>query len=734
MDLRAALHHHFIFPEFRPGQQEALTHILEGRDALVVMPTGSGKSLIYQLAALSLDGAALVISPLVALMKDQIDSLIKRNIAATFINSSLSTAEQNKRLQSFANGEYKMILVAPERLRQQTFRDVLAQTKISLLAIDEAHCLSQWGHDFRPDYLHIAHARRQLNSPITLALTATATPRVQDDIIQLLGLPHAERVITGFNRPNLFFEVFAARDDAAKLNLTRDFLHQAEGAGIIYVGTRRDAENVAAYIRDELKLSAQHYHAALDSAQRTQTQDAFLSGDLPLIVATNAFGMGIDRPDVRFVLHYTLPSTLEAYYQEAGRAGRDGLPARVAMLYSPNDTRLHSFFIENDSPTDDELRAVHNFLRGPIQGVAATEIEAATQLHQTKVRVALEQLESIHAIKRDPDVSGFLQIEALPLNEKSFQQLATQVAARRKYKYALLDKVVDYAETNACRRHVLLDHFGDKDKSEVSPQECCDNCIERAEAASALQPSTPAVNDVASLSQAERGALIVLDTAAKLKPEVGKGKLAQILKGSTSSEIERYKNSRNFGKFISLRLGEIESLVDQLMDAGYLKQTGGKYPVLTLTPRGEIALKTRAAIRVDLRQVRAAESDRARAKMRAGGTVALTFETLQRGLNVEQIAAERGLAVGTIYSHLAQLIAEGRVNIDAVVAKDIQDQIRAVIEKIGAIEYISPIKFQLPDSISYSEIRCVVEAWRREKTSQISEVAHTAKTSEISGA
>ena len=287
---------------------------------------------------------------------------------------------------------------------------------------------------------------------------------------------------------------------------------------------------------------------------------------------------------------------------------------------------------------------------------------------------------------------------------------------------------MDYAETNACRRHVLLDHFGDKDKREVSPQECCDNCIERAETASAVQPSTTAVNDVASLSQAERGALIVLDTVAKLELEVGKGKLAQILKGSTSSEIERYKGSRNFGKFISLRISEIESLVDQLMDAGYLKQTGGKYPVLTLTPRGEIALKTRAAIRVDLRQVRAAESDRARAKMRAGGTVALTFESLQRGLNPEQIAAERGLAVGTIYSHLAQLIAEGRVNVDAVVAKDVQDQIRAVIKKIGAIEYISPIKFNCPTQLAIARSVASLNAGKLKTSDRRSDRLKTRKS------
>ncbi|MEK7328444.1 MAG: RecQ family ATP-dependent DNA helicase, partial [Chloroflexota bacterium] len=247
MTPRDALHHYFAFPEFRLGQEAALNHALAGRDALVVMPTGSGKSLIYQLAALLLPGAALVISPLVALMKDQIDSLTRRNIPATFINSSLTTAEQAKRLRALAEGKYKIILVAPERLRSRPFREAMARVQLNLLAVDEAHCLSQWGHDFRPDYLYIAEARRDFNAPLILALTATATPRVQDDIIAKLGLPHAEKIVTGFNRPNLTFEVFSAPTANAKLNLVRDFLKTVDGAGIIYAGTRRDTEEVAAY-------------------------------------------------------------------------------------------------------------------------------------------------------------------------------------------------------------------------------------------------------------------------------------------------------------------------------------------------------------------------------------------------------------------------------------------------------------------------------------------------------
>ncbi|MBI1801438.1 MAG: RecQ family ATP-dependent DNA helicase [Chloroflexi bacterium] len=626
----------------------------------------------------------------------------------------------------------RIVLVAPERLRSRAFREALSRVSLSLLVVDEAHCLSQWGHDFRPDYLHIADARAEFKPSVTLAMTATATPRVQDDIVTMLGIPQAERIITGFNRPNLTFEVLAAPDERAKLALTQAFLKQAEGAGIIYAGTRRDTEEIAAFAQETMGLRARYYHGALDAATRTEAQDAFMSGDVPLVVATNAFGMGIDRPDVRFVLHYAMPGSLEAYYQEAGRAGRDGLPARAVLLYSPKDSALHEFFIENDSPDASELRTVHNFLKrtaapgdGPDLGVSPDAIEQATGIGKTKVRVALELLEAAKALRRMPsEAFGQMPVEVLPLPETTLQAISKQVAQRREHKRALLDIMITYAETDACRRRTILQYFGDHSPADAPI--CCDNCLARdplsvtgsaftdqhahpLTGAYAPAPERPAE------SQPERAALIVLDTVARLKRGLGKGKLAGLLKGSQAQEIQPYTRERNFAKFAALPTREIESLVEQLLMAGYLKQTGGGRPTLRLSPRGEAALKARAAITVDLRVVQPAAAQRSKAKQQAGGTVALTGQMLARGLTPDQIAAERALTVYTIYSHLAQLIADQQVELDAVVPRDTQEQIRAAIEKAGSAAYLSPIKALLPEEISYEVIRCVVEAWKREQ-------------------
>jgi ATP-dependent DNA helicase RecQ len=683
------------------------------------MPTGSGKSLIYQLAAMMLPGSTLVISPLVALMKDQADSLTRRGLPATFINSSLDGTEQARRLRGVAAGEHKIVLVAPERLRSRPFRLAVGRTPISLLVVDEAHCVSQWGHDFRPDYLHVAEARRELRVPTTLALTATATERVQGDVIRLLGLPSAARLVTGFNRPNLSFEVMPAPNTETKLKLLGELLRAAPpgAGGIIYTGTRRDAEAVAAHVTDTLGVPTRYYHGQLEAAARSEVQDAFLAGDLPVVAATNAFGLGIDRPDVRFVIHYALPGSLEAYYQEAGRAGRDGLPARAVLLYAPRDTVVHQHFIEEDSPTAEELRAVHAALSAPgaADGMAREALARETGLTPVKLRVGLEQLEAAGALQRLPD-EGFdlMRVETKPLPEQALTALARQVAARRQHKRRQLDLMVGYADTEACRRETLLRHFGDDGPAEAEGDFCCDNCAQAA-APEAVLPSDGRKAE----TRAERAALIVLDTIRHLPWAVGKGKLAQVLKGHASLAETDYARARNFGKLAPLTLKSIEGLIGEMTTARYLKTTGGSRPVLALTAVGERALDGRLALPVGTALGEAANGARsarpAAPRMAAGTTVTLSGDMLAQGRRPEEIAAERGLAVGTIYSHLAQLIAEGKVDVNAVVPAAVQAQVRAAAAAEGSLERLAPLKARLPAELGYDVIRCVVEAMRREQ-------------------
>ncbi|HSM24652.1 MAG TPA: ATP-dependent DNA helicase RecQ, partial [Anaerolineaceae bacterium] len=332
-DIQTELKKYFDFSSFRPGQEEAIQSLLNGKHTIAVMPTGSGKSLIFQLAAMHLPGITLVISPLIALMKDQVDSLERHGISATFINSSISLSEQSHRLRGVEDKKYQIVYLAPERLRNTRFLEAIKAINISLLAVDEAHCISEWGHDFRPDYLHIAKFREIIGYPVTAALTATATPKVQADISKLLQLNKPTLIVNGFNRPNLVLSVRHVLDSIHRYSVLRDsLLSQSEGATIIYTGTRRETEEVAEFVNTEMGINACYYHAGLDNVKRIRIQNEFMHKKLSVIVATNAFGMGIDRSDVRQVIHFSMTGSLEAYYQEAGRAGRDGLPARALLL------------------------------------------------------------------------------------------------------------------------------------------------------------------------------------------------------------------------------------------------------------------------------------------------------------------------------------------------------------------------------------------------------------------
>ncbi len=354
----------FGLSEFRYGQKEVILTVLAGQDCLCVMPTGGGKSLCYQLPAVVLNGLTLVVSPLIALMKDQVDQLHALGLPVTFINSTISLAEQNNRLSRMAAGEYRMAYVVPERFRSGKFIDAVRAVGIKLLAVDEAHCISQWGHDFRPDYARLGYFRRILDNPPAIALTATATDNVRRDIIEQLDLHDPRTFITGFERPNLFYQVLAPQGERQKTEMLLQFLGETPGPGIIYASTRKRSEEVAQLLAAQTKRRIAVYHAGMLPDQRRAAQDAFMNGRCDIVVATNAFGMGIDKADVRSVVHYNIPGSLEAYYQEAGRAGRDGQQSRCLMLYSGSDIYIQRFFIDSAYPDREFIAQVYEFLRG----------------------------------------------------------------------------------------------------------------------------------------------------------------------------------------------------------------------------------------------------------------------------------------------------------------------------------------------------------------------------------
>ncbi|MDQ2974552.1 MAG: RecQ family ATP-dependent DNA helicase [Acidobacteriota bacterium] len=767
-DALTSLHEHFGFADFREGQREVIAAILEGKDAVVVMPTGSGKSLCYQLPAMMFGGATLVVSPLIALMKDQVDALRARDLPATFINSSIGEREQWARIDALRQGQFKLVYVAPERFRSSRFLDALKSINVSLFAVDEAHCISTWGHDFRPDYLRLKAVVQVLNgnggTTQTLALTATATPYVRSDIIQQLGLREPQTFVSGFDRPNLTIDVVHTEKEREKVARIKRLAKTHEGSGIIYAATRKAVEQVAMQLQGQ-GLSVSAYHAGMGDGMRVKAQEDFMTGRTQMIVATNAFGMGIDKPDIRFVAHYQMPGSIESYYQEIGRAGRDGLPSSCVLLFNYADKNTHDFFIEGSYPSAEQVRDVYRVLLST--GLKRIELSAAEIAKRAGVRnemavqstlYLLERAGHIHRLANSknfgagetsgppPWATNILTVGSpaadaagkarqkpargaraiLMLDNVSATKLRVtpaDVERRADLERRKLREMIEFCYTERCYRAHILDYFGDLHHA----RQCgtCGNCAphpaatempnetsepgeSRRDRAAKTEPTTArALNDDENLRVRK-----ILACAARMKGRFGKNLLAATLRGSAAKNVmhAHLNELSTYGLLKDMRQDDILLYIDGLCAANCLRVSRGEYPTISITEFGDRVMREQERIELTLTEAGRAKDEE---EPLLPNTALQTYALFRNGHSVDEIATQRNLVPKTIEGHLIECMTSGlTVDVSRLVSESDRAQIEKAIAKHGT-QKLKPLRESLPESITYNMIRFVVAGKRR---------------------
>jgi len=592
-----ALLKYFGMPSFRQPQRAIIDSVLAKKDTLVVMPTGGGKSLCFQLPALLLPGVTLVVSPLIALMKDQVDALQARGLPAGLLNSSQTLEEQRATLDAIRARTLKLVYVAPERFRSQSFLNALPGEAISLFAIDEAHCLSQWGHDFRPDYMRLGEARKALGSPPCIALTATATPDVQADIMKVLEMHEPAEFVAGFARENLSFKVRKIGSNVDKQQALLRLIKQHK-TGIIYCATRKSVDKVAATI-EPLAGSVIRYHGGLSDKERTQAQEIFMQRKSDVVVATNAFGMGIDRSDIRFVCHYEMPGSVEAYYQEGGRAGRDGAPSVCEMLFSYADKRVQDFFIEGANPGKELIAEVFDLIcaesdenhevRLPVDDLCE---RLGRKVNPMAVSTSISVLSRHKWIERF-DVPGRrlkgTRVLKLGKSGRDLPLDGQALAIKAQRDEARLQAVIDFAYASSCRQQWILNYFGERDSA---PCGHCDGCRGRKQLSNREVKADEWTLVKMALSGVAR--MSTRRSADDWVPRFGKRKIIQCLLGSQSAPILDAGLDALSTYGILKREGSafVDALFESFEQAGLVQvETDEGFPLLKLTELGSQVMR-----------------------------------------------------------------------------------------------------------------------------------------------